>query len=138
MIVKGPFIDVRCISGVAITAILEDTVRRENIKELIYWNEENICKHSNRDPTDNIAHVFLPQLMKVKESMMSLKKEANLDITITWIKVRTLMNFFHLKSLLLLPSSPFEGISFMDHPMAPKSFKQITNTLALHHSQKCV
>jgi len=74
------------IPGVTITAILEDTVRRENIKELIYWNEENICKHSNRDPTDNIAQVFLPQLMRVKESMMSLKKEVDLDANITWIK----------------------------------------------------
>ena len=76
------------ILGVAIAAILEDTVRRENTKELIYWNEENICKHSNRDPTDNIAHVFLPQLMKVKESMMLLKNDADLDNSITWIKVR--------------------------------------------------
>ena len=74
--------------GVAIVAILEDTVKRNqqnNDKILIYWNEGNKCKHSNRDLTDNIANVFLPQLMKVKESMMALKKD-DLDASSNWIK----------------------------------------------------
>ena len=76
--------------GVAIAAILEDTVKRDNNKELIYWNEENICRDFNRDQRDNIADVFLPQLMQIKESMLALKKEAGIDINVPWIKVRTL------------------------------------------------
>ena len=73
--------------GVAIAAILGDTVKRENPQELIYWNDENICKAANRDPKDNVAQVFLPQLVNVKKSMISLQKEADLDICNTWIKV---------------------------------------------------
>ena len=81
----------KLISGVTILAILEDTVTRENTKELIYWNNENICKDSNMDHTDNIANVFLPQIMKVKESMIALKAEVtDLEPFISYIKV----NFF--------------------------------------------
>ena len=41
------------------------------------------------DHTDNIANVFLPQIMKVKESMIALKVEAtDLESYISWIKVR--------------------------------------------------
>ena len=76
--------------GVAIVAILEDTVKRDNNKELIYWNEENICRDFNRDQRDNIADVFLPLLMQIKESMLALKIESGIDINTPWIKVRTL------------------------------------------------
>ena len=47
---------------------------------MIYWNDENICKAANRDPKDNVAQVFLPQLVNVKKSMISLQKEADLDM----------------------------------------------------------
>ena len=57
---------------------------------MIYWNEENVCRDFNRDQRDNIADVFLPQLMQIKESMLALKKEAGIDINVPWIKVRTL------------------------------------------------
>ena len=78
--------------GVAIVAILEDTIKRnqQTIKDkkiLIYWNEENKCKHSNQDLTDNIANVFLPQIMRVKESMMALEND-ELDSSNNWIKAK--------------------------------------------------
>ena len=89
------------ISGVTILAILEDTVERENTKELIYWNDENICKDSNMDHTDNIANVFLPQIMKVKESMIALKVEAaDLESYISWVKVRNFTVFCEFDKIL--------------------------------------
>ena len=46
------------------------------------------------DHTDNIANVFLPQVMKVKESMIALKVEAtDLESYISWIKVRNFTVF---------------------------------------------
>merc|ERR1712001_51747 len=71
---------------------LEDTIKRnqqttKDKKILIYWNEENKCKHSNQDLTDNIANVFLPQLMRVKESMMALEND-ELDSSNNWIKAK--------------------------------------------------
>ena len=46
------------------------------------------------DHTDNIANVFLPQIMKVKESMIALKVEAtDLESYISWIKVRKFCEF---------------------------------------------
>ena len=86
----------KLISGVTILAILEDTVTRENTKELIYWNNENICKDSNMDHTDNIANVFLPQIMKVKESMIALKAEVtDLEPFISYIKVNIFLQTLH-------------------------------------------
>ena len=42
------------------------------------------------DHTDNIANVFLPQIMRVKESMIALKVEGtDLESYIGWIKVRS-------------------------------------------------
>ena len=78
--------------GVAIVAILEDTIKRnqqttKDKKILIFWNEENKCKHSNQDLTDNIANVFLPQIMRVKESMMALEND-ELDSSNNWIKAK--------------------------------------------------
>ena len=73
--------------GVTIAAILGDTAKRDNPKELIYWNDKNICTLSNRDPSDTIAQVFLPQLETVRKSMIGLKKEFDLDVCCTWIKV---------------------------------------------------
>ena len=49
------------------------------------------CRFANRERSDNIAQVFLPQLADVKKSMISLKIEADLDICNTWIKVIFLM-----------------------------------------------
>jgi len=74
------------IPGVAIAAILGDTAKRGNPQELIFWNDKNICRFENRERSDNIAQVFLPQLADVKKSMISLKKEADLDICNAWIK----------------------------------------------------
>ena len=74
------------IPGAAILAILADTAKRNNNKErmLIFWNEDNVCKDSNRDLHDNIAHVFLPQLMRVKESIKALPNE-EFEVCINWI-----------------------------------------------------
>merc|ERR1719367_1411022 len=74
------------IPGVTIAAILGDTAKRDNPKELIYWNDKNICTLSNRDPSDTIAQVFLPQLETVRKSMIGLKKEFDLDVCCAWIK----------------------------------------------------
>ena len=67
-------------------SILEDTVKRNKDDKnlLIYWNEHKKCRHSNRDLKDNVANVFLPQIMKVKEFMMHLK--GDVDIQINWVK----------------------------------------------------
>ena len=75
------------IPGVAIASILEDTAKRNNNKEkmLVYWNNDNVCKDSNRDLGDNIANVFLPQLMKIKELMLDLPKE-DFEQYCSWIK----------------------------------------------------
>ena len=74
------------VPGVAIVAILEDTVKRNKDDKnlLIYWNEHKKCRHSNRDLKDNVANVFLPQIMKVKEFMMHLKDDVGNQIN--WVK----------------------------------------------------
>merc|ERR1719318_1123456 len=72
------------IPGVTIIAVLVDSVNRsKKDKTLIYWNEDNKCRDSNRDYTDNVANVFWPQLMKVKDALMSI--EDDLDGQATWI-----------------------------------------------------
>ena len=54
------------------------------------------------DHTDNIANVFLPQIMKVKESMIALKVEAaDLESYISWIKVRNFTVFCEFDKILL-------------------------------------
>eukprot|EP00091_Calanus_sinicus_P002669 TRINITY_DN12765_c0_g1_i1.p1 TRINITY_DN12765_c0_g1~~TRINITY_DN12765_c0_g1_i1.p1 ORF type:complete len:273 (-),score=82.37 TRINITY_DN12765_c0_g1_i1:218-1036(-) len=71
------------IPGVSIIAVLVDSIKRsKKDKTLIYWNEENKCRDSNRDYTDNVANVFWPQLMKVKDALMSIE---DLDAQATWI-----------------------------------------------------
>jgi len=52
---------------------------------LIYWNEENQCRDSNRNFRDNICNAFYPQLLKVKESLKQLQ-EAEYDSQVEWIK----------------------------------------------------
>ena len=47
------------------------------------------------DHTDNIANVFLPQIMRVKESMIALKAEVtDLEPYISYIKVKKNTLFF--------------------------------------------
>ena len=62
------------IPGVAIVAIMEDTIKQSKDEKLllIYWNDLNKCMLFHRDFKDNIAEVFLPQVMKVKSDLMSL------------------------------------------------------------------
>ena len=53
------------------------------------------------DHTDNIANVFLPQIMKVKESMIALKVEAtDLESYISWVKVRNFTVFCEFDEIL--------------------------------------
>ena len=53
------------------------------------------------DHTDNIANVFLPQIMKVKESMIALKVEAaDLESYISWIQVRNFTVFCEFDKIL--------------------------------------
>ena len=53
------------------------------------------------DHTDNIANVFLPQIMKVKESMIALKVEAaDLESYISWVKVRNFTVFCEFDKIL--------------------------------------
>ena len=81
------FNNINLFLGVAIASILGDTAKRGNPQELIFWNDKNICRFENRERSDNIAQVFLPQLADVKKSMISLKREADLDICNAWIMV---------------------------------------------------
>jgi len=75
---------VLAIPGVTIVAVLVDSIKKDRkAKSLIYWDEENKCKDSNRDYTDNVANVFWPQLMKVKEALLSINED--LDDHAAWI-----------------------------------------------------
>ena len=75
---------VLAIPGVTIVAVLVDSIKKDRkVKTLIYWDEENKCKDSNRDYKDNVANVFWPQLMKVKEALLSIDKD--LDGQVAWI-----------------------------------------------------
>ena len=76
------------IPGVAILSILCDTVKRNRRQEamLIFWNENAICKQSNRQFHDNVANLFLPQLMKVKESLAKL--DGDLEVQTSWIQAK--------------------------------------------------
>ena len=59
-----------------IIAVLVDSIKKnKKDKTLIYWDEENKCKDSNRVLTDNVANLFWPQLMKVKEDLLSVSDE---------------------------------------------------------------
>ena len=73
------------IPGVTIVDILVDSIKKDKKdKSLIYWDEKNACKGSNRDYTDNIANVFWPRIMEVKEALMNIQ-EQELDIQTNWI-----------------------------------------------------
>ena len=75
------------IPGVTIISVMIDSIKRsKKDKTLIYWNEENKCRDSNRDYTDNVANVFWPDLMKVKDALMSI--EDDLDGQATLISAR--------------------------------------------------
>ena len=56
-------------------SILADTLQRNKPSELIYWNKECICKNSNRNFQDNVANLFLPQLMKIKGLLSALQED---------------------------------------------------------------
>eukprot|EP00092_Neocalanus_flemingeri_P014434 GFUD01015573.1.p1 GENE.GFUD01015573.1~~GFUD01015573.1.p1 ORF type:complete len:737 (+),score=107.38 GFUD01015573.1:170-2380(+) len=72
------------IPGVTIVAILVDSIKRnKKDKTMIYWNEDNKCRDSNRDYTDNVVNLFWPQLMKVKEGLISV--DGDLDSAGTWV-----------------------------------------------------
>ena len=72
------------VPGVTIIAVLVDSIKRDKKdKTMIYWNEENKCRESNRGYTDNVANVFWPELMKVKDALKCI--EDDLDGQATWI-----------------------------------------------------
>jgi len=75
------------IPSVTIVQILSQTMKKneEDKTILIYWNEENQCRDSNRNFRDNVCNVFYPQLLKVKESLKQLE-EAEYDSQVEWIK----------------------------------------------------
>ena len=67
-------------------SILADTVQRNKTSELIYWNKECICKNSNRNFQDNVANLFLPQLMKIKSLLSAFKED--LAQHQTWVQAK--------------------------------------------------
>ena len=75
------------IPSVTIVQILSQTMKKneEDKSILIYWNEDNQCRNSNRNFRDNISNVFYPQLLHVKESLKQLE-EAEYDNQVEWIK----------------------------------------------------
>ena len=75
------------IPSVTIVQILSQTMKKneEDKSILIYWNEDNQCRNSNRNFRDNVSNVFYPQLLHVKESLKQLE-EAEYDNQVEWIK----------------------------------------------------
>ena len=61
-------------SGNTVVSIFEKLIRknRKN-RTLIQWNEETTCRESTRILTDNVANMFWPQEMEIKELLAALK-----------------------------------------------------------------
>ena len=71
------------IPGVTILALLTDSVNKnKKDRTLIFWNEDTRCRDSTRDVTDNVANLFWPQLMQVKEGLLGV---TSLDSSSLWI-----------------------------------------------------
>ena len=67
-----------------ILTILERSVKKnKKDRTLILWNADTECRESTRDLNDNVANVFWPQIMQIKESVMVMK---NLEVSSRWIK----------------------------------------------------
>ena len=72
------------IPGNTVVSILEKSIRKNRKdRTLIQWNEETACRESTRILTDNVANVFWPQVMEIKELLAALK---NPELAGRWIK----------------------------------------------------
>ena len=62
------------IPGNTRVSILEKSIRKKRKdRTLIQWNEETACRESTRILTANVANVFWPQVMEIKELLAVLK-----------------------------------------------------------------
>ena len=72
------------IPGSAIITILEESIKKnKKDRTLILWNADTECRQSTRNLNDNVANVFWPQIMQIKEALVVLK---NLDKASRWIR----------------------------------------------------
>ena len=63
---------------------ISESKKNPDIQMLIYWDKENICDLSNMPHQDQIAKLFLPQLMIIKDSLSKL--EGDVELQVDWIK----------------------------------------------------
>ena len=63
--------------------ILESS-KNQDKQMLIYWDKDNICDLSNMPHQDQIAKLFLPQLMMIKTSLSTL--DGDVELQVNWIK----------------------------------------------------
>ena len=72
------------IPGSTVVSILEKSIRKnKKDRTLIQWNEETACRESTRSLNDNVANVFWPQVMQIKEALATLK---NPEAANRWIR----------------------------------------------------
>ena len=72
------------IPGNTVVSIFEKSIRKNRKdRTLIQWNEETTCRESTRILTDNVANMFWPQEMEIKELLAVLK---NPELAGKWIK----------------------------------------------------
>merc|ERR1719222_982272 len=72
------------IPGSTIVTILEQSIKKnKKDRTLILWNADTECRESTRNWNDNVANVFWPQIMQIKEALVVLK---NLDVASRWIR----------------------------------------------------
>jgi len=72
------------IPGSTIVTILEQSIQKnKKDRTLILWNADTECRESTRNLNDNVANVFWPQIMQIKEALVVVK---NLDVAGRWIR----------------------------------------------------
>jgi len=119
------------IPAVTIVSILLDTVKRSKMRDmLIYWNEDSICY--KKPHGDNVANLFLPQLLMIKESMFKLGDD--IDAKTDWIKA-SLCDGEDDKSDEL--KAALENKSEDDHALCVKIRSSVENlVLSLHRVEE--
>ena len=73
------------IPGSAILTILERSIKKnKKDRTLILWNADTECREATmRSLDDNVANVFWPQIMQIKEELLVLN---NLEVATRWIR----------------------------------------------------
>ena len=72
------------IPGSTVVTILEQSIKKnKKDRTLILWNADTECRDSTRNLKDNVANVFWPQILQIKEALVVVK---NLDVASRWIR----------------------------------------------------